>query len=688
MGDFLHKNASTPYIEDFLAAGASCRIATNCLPIFEAARQSFAPAAGPVSAPELSMRFWVDRNTRHEGRWLQPHLRGSGDLVFAGFDSGSFALFDLRCRRIVGRFSQAVATDTDYWNRVIFPMMMSVVAATIGIAELHCACVAKGGRGLLLSGKSGSGKSTLSLALSSRGFGFLSDDRTFISLRGGKLLAWAPLTELKLRSGAINSFPELNWAEANVAEIGQHSLRLPPESLGLIRARECEPGALIFLEPRPCSGFRLLNISQTEAESRLRDDLMAESPESELRQVANIAELSARPSAVLQYSDPPPSVANTLAARFEDMHSRNRPWSFLISSKDQIPQDAAMHTAGNAGPRAADLIASDTSPLTVPQDPLGRFILLPYSADLTLMGRKVSFRTNNSRILEHVHQLMSVYPAGAGSGPHFHWSIISQPREASPACSFRRFAFSDPGLRFAQFSEHSFFAIDIDSRSAFAFVTEQMVEEGLSITAPFLDSFFCACAASMGFVALFSSCVGTTGKGVLIMGEPGSGKTTAAYLSVLDGLRVHADEGVFLETHQGGLRGWGGFWPIIFRGDALRFFPELKKIARPFVYHDFSFFHVSKEKLQSRELPPFSPVACVFLHRNSQSSPFVSRIDLKDCGARLMKSLLLEEEERFLPQEHAILKMAAELPAYQVTYGPDPAVAAATIREILARHAS
>src|SRR5215469_9089545 len=99
MGDFLRKNASTPLTEHFLAAGVPCRLSTNSPSILAAARESLSAADTKAQRLELFMRFWSDSNGSDSNnpirrRWPKPYLRGLDQLVYAGFDEGSFALID------------------------------------------------------------------------------------------------------------------------------------------------------------------------------------------------------------------------------------------------------------------------------------------------------------------------------------------------------------------------------------------------------------------------------------------------------------------------------------------------------------------------------------------------------------------------------------------------------------------
>ena len=313
VADFLHKDAETPLSEMYTATGALCKLSTNCEQLLEAARDSFLPANGSTLAADFSLRFWVDKGKTATPPWPKPYVRGLDHLVFAAFDCGSCLLADLRRRHVAGRFSSAMACDVGYWKTVIFPILLTIVGAALGIAELHCACVAKNDDGLLLAGPSGSGKSTLAFALSQMGYGFLSDDQTFCSLANGEVLAWGLATRLKLRFEAMRWFEELRhvrvWNGGEAKDVW-----IEPESIGLSRLRFCRPRCLIFLERRQTPCFRLRRLSATESAERLEMDLMAEAPEGEIKRAAAIRRLVQVQCRLLEYGGDPRGVASRIGS--------------------------------------------------------------------------------------------------------------------------------------------------------------------------------------------------------------------------------------------------------------------------------------------------------------------------------------------------------------------------------------
>jgi hypothetical protein len=227
-------------------------------------------------------------------------------------------LADLRTRRVIGRFSEGIAADRSYWKTVIFPILLTVVGASVGITELHCACVAKDQKGLLLAGPSGSGKSTLALTLSQAGFGFLADDRTYCSLANERVLAWSLPTRLKLRREAAAWFRELRHQPPTAVQKGELVHWLDPEhGLGLERVRCCQPVAIVFLEQTESSEFHLNPMSSAEATNRLDGDLMEELPGAVAKQSEIIAKLVEIPCWLLRYGGEPLTIAGKIADHFE-----------------------------------------------------------------------------------------------------------------------------------------------------------------------------------------------------------------------------------------------------------------------------------------------------------------------------------------------------------------------------------
>jgi hypothetical protein len=320
------------------------------------------------------------------------------------------------------------------------------------------------------------------------------------------------------------------------------------------------------------------------------------------------------------------------------------------------------------------------------QDPLRRFTPTPYATDLPVMGRTVRFETNDLRILEHVTELFSSYPGSRDGRPDFRWKIVIQSHPHMTPPWPKRSAFSDRGLRFAEFGQRNFIAVDLDAREGIGFLAEGLAEDKLGLTSPFIDTIFYLTAGSLGLVSLTAACVATGDKGILVMGPADSGKTTACYLSTKVGLEFHADQAVFLEPGSNTLGAWGDFFPAAFRPQALQFLPELQTSAQPFSYCDFRFYYLNKRVFQAARARPVEPVCCVYLGRKSAPEPRLSPVSAAESSRRLSENLPFKDDDRFNAQRAHVLNSLANLPAYQLDYASDPAIAAVFLRDLLARH--
>lgn len=238
--------------ELFGFAGSVLRIETNSSAVLSAARSVF--TASPAErAPRFDFNLFVapaSSSAVREPAWPQPYFRGRDHLVIAVYGGGAI-LFDLLGRRAIGLFSEAMASDQHYWRRVIFPVAVGVISASLGVVPLHCAALVRHGRALLISGLSGAGKSTLAMALAQRGFSLLSDDWTYFALRQGRPCAYGLPVPIKLMPDAQRFFPELQTLTPTMSLNGELAFELDPAApFSPPRVYSCTPERIVFLSRR------------------------------------------------------------------------------------------------------------------------------------------------------------------------------------------------------------------------------------------------------------------------------------------------------------------------------------------------------------------------------------------------------------------------------------------------------
>jgi hypothetical protein len=326
-GDFLHGDVDLLLREYYVAAGAACAVSTNCEDVLQAARSTFLRLSTKRDDVALEVRLWVDGAEAPHSPWPNPYVRGLDHLVFIGVDARSSMLADLETKRVIGRFSSALAKDSAHCKNVIFPVLMSVLAGSLGLVELHASCVAMDGCSLLLMGPGRSGKSTMAMALTQAGFTFVSDDRIFCSVKDQKLCAYGLPRPLKLRQDAPIWFDHFLGQQPTAVQNGERVFHCEPNQiLNRQPSPLSQPHMLLFLDRQQDSGFRVTQMDPIGARARIEVDLLPEDFIAIQAQQPVLDALLELPCWRVQYSEAPQLVAQEIVNAFPThLKSSNSP---------------------------------------------------------------------------------------------------------------------------------------------------------------------------------------------------------------------------------------------------------------------------------------------------------------------------------------------------------------------------
>ncbi len=300
------------------------------------------------------------------------------------------------------------------------------------------------------------------------------------------------------------------------------------------------------------------------------------------------------------------------------------------------------------------------------------------------MGRKVQLLTNSPAVAGHVRESLSHYPASPDRRPAFCWTIRTEADNRTRAPWPRLAAYSHRTLRYVNLGQRSFMAVDLEAGEAVGYLPETMAEDKAGFAGVFFATLFYLTAGSLGLTPLSAACVAAGDQGLLVFGEPGSGKTTSAYLSGRLGLEFFADQATFLELRGKSLQAWGEFWPAAFRTDAPQFLPELAELTNPLVHQKLSFLSLERRRPQAAG-PAHSvvPVGCIFLERHAADPPRLVPISHGELLRRLGRLAPFKDEAALSENSIPVLDALSTLPSYRLLYGSDPAVAAQFFRSIL-----
>ena len=173
-------------------AGQSVLLKTNSPTIAQHA-VSFLPVDDGAESDSADALATITVHLRESDEKCEnaPWFRARGHFAFARFTRCDSFWFNLRTREVYGACTPQLAEDSRRWSAHIFPTLLGILSAAIGVAPIHAGCLVRDGRGVLLTGNSGAGKSTLAIALARRGYALLSDEWTYLSGEGRELLRGA-----------------------------------------------------------------------------------------------------------------------------------------------------------------------------------------------------------------------------------------------------------------------------------------------------------------------------------------------------------------------------------------------------------------------------------------------------------------------------------------------------------------
>lgn len=242
-------------------AGCACQIHTNSHTLGQTLRRWIGPSLQPQQ-PDLQLHIVVGPSPLTEG--AAAHFRGMKHVVVASFGASVF-LFDLLRCRVAAFISEACAADQCFWDRTLLPIVLGVLGPAVGTVPIHAASLSFENTGILIAGSSGAGKSTLSVALAHEEMDFISDDWSYLALRGERLFAHGMSLPAKLLPDAVAHFPLLQRYSTRMTLNQELAYELPAEDLGTRLHLVCEPRWFFFLERDSQPGCRIAPVSSEEA---------------------------------------------------------------------------------------------------------------------------------------------------------------------------------------------------------------------------------------------------------------------------------------------------------------------------------------------------------------------------------------------------------------------------------------
>jgi hypothetical protein len=324
--------------------------------------------------------------------------------------------------------------------------------------------------------------------------------------------------------------------------------------------------------------------------------------------------------------------------------------------------------------------------VTQHDDPLHWGTPIRFQADFNPIGTPIRVESNHEAVIQVAQENFGRYgKPKPGEPPRFLLRVCIDPIHRAgppwPKPSFR----SLNHLVHIACGDSNFAIADLDTGVCIGFVTEAMVEDASFFKSTFLDCLFYVLAVHHDYTPVHCSGVVSAGRGVLICGISGTGKTTLAYACVRSGLQVLSDDVVHLriDSESSRLRLWGRPWFLRLVPEAGRFFQELHGL-QPQLRSDHEWY---LEIDVERRFPGSAVVSCepqalVFLERHQDNKTRLQPLDVDSALKRLMKDIYADETSVIERHRQALVRLL-RTPAYILNYSGEPAKAVEVIQSVL-----
>jgi hypothetical protein len=153
-------------------------------------------------------------------------------------DADNYCVADLAPGRTRMVVSAAALRHPLYLRHFFLECAVGGHIATNYVTPVHAGCVVLDGRGVLLCGDSGAGKSSLSYACARAGWGYVSDDASFLLNGGTKRMVIGDCHKVRFRPSAVELFPEIGGMEITPRAEGKPSIVVPTAAMAHVTRRE------------------------------------------------------------------------------------------------------------------------------------------------------------------------------------------------------------------------------------------------------------------------------------------------------------------------------------------------------------------------------------------------------------------------------------------------------------------
>jgi hypothetical protein len=235
---------------------------------------------------------------------------------------------------------------------------------------------------------------------------------------------------------------------------------------------------------------------------------------------------------------------------------------------------------------------------------------------------------------------------------------------------------------FSGYDDRSSLLIDLRDRCGAGRFTKALAGDSAYWKTILFPSILGILGPSVGLTTLHSACVAWQGRGMLLVGEGGAGKSSLSLALAQAGLDFLSDDRTLVREERGKLTAWGLSRAMKQRADAVLYFPQLREQecrerwnADPvFRFDPAQVFGVTRAS-------SCEPQWILFLER--QTDPFFQLEEiLPEEALSLLQPGLHREMPEAADRQRVTIEALSQKPCFRLRYGGDPHTIAGALRQL------
>lgn len=317
-------------------------------------------------------------------------------------------------------------------------------------------------------------------------------------------------------------------------------------------------------------------------------------------------------------------------------------------------------------------------------DPFGERVTPRFSASWTVLGAHCRVDSNDARLMRLAEAAYAGLPPHrlGRRTPDLHLRLLAvRNRQASHSTRPAFALVSGAGLLAAADAQAGFMALCVERRAALITVGSAQLRHPHDVRYELIEcAFYTLAARTQGLLPLHAACISKDGRGVLIMGSSGVGKSTLAWHALTAGLELIAEDSVFVTPRTLTATGVANFLHLRIdsphaaaAGRAASVIERRSGVRK---------YEIDLRKTGFKLAPrPVSVIGSVFLSaRPVQRGKLLSPLSAAQAGRRLRT-----EQPYAASQQHwsEFTKRLLQQPCVELRRAADPAVSAAAIAALL-----